>query len=259
MTPQATAGADAGAAPAEGEGQRLAKAVAALVPCSRREAEQYIAEGWVRVDGACVRTPQQRVAPGQQVALDPQAPAPARLPALQPATLLLHKPAGVSTAAALAGLTEAAHWPGDRSGIRPSTAHRRGLQALLPLPTPASGLCVFSQAPGVLRKLTEDAAFIEQELVAEVQGRHGMAPDGLARLGHGLVWAGRPLPPAHVSWQNETHLRLALKGIAPERIGWMCAQVGLRLVALRRIRLGRVPMAGLPLGQWRYLPAGERF
>lgn len=248
-----TGGTGAPAAPADAEGQRLSKAVAALLTCSRREAEQYIADGWVRVDGECVRTPQQRVMPGQRVEVDRQS----RLQPVLPATLLLHKPAGVTTATALTLLTEAAHWPGDASGIRPSTAHLRGLQALLPLPTPASGLCVFSQAPGVLRKLTEDANLVEQEWVAEVQG--SIAPGGLARLSHGLAWGGRPLPPAHVSWQSETRLRFAMKGIAPERVEWMCAQVGLRLQALRRIRIGRVPMAGLPVGQWRYLPAGVRF
>ena len=187
--------------PGEVGGQRLAKAVAVLIPCSRREAEQYIAEGWVSVDGVCVRTPEQRVAPGQRVARDEQAPPPARLQAVQ-ATLLLHKPAGATPAEALALLTEAAYWSGERSGIRVSTAHLRGLQPLLPLPTPASGLCVFSQATGVVRKLTEDAAFIEQELIADVQGRDGMAPGGLARLtsqDRGLVWQGRPLPPARVS------------------------------------------------------------
>jgi 23S rRNA pseudouridine2604 synthase len=39
----------------------------------------------------------------------------------------------------------------------------------------------------------------------------------------------------------------------------MCEQVGLRLVALKRIRIGRLPMAGLQPGQWRYLQPGERF
>ena len=51
------------------EGERLAKRVAALVPCSRREAEQYIAGGWVRVDGQVVEEPQFRVL-GQRVTLD---------------------------------------------------------------------------------------------------------------------------------------------------------------------------------------------
>jgi 23S rRNA pseudouridine2604 synthase len=54
-------------------------------------------------------------------------------------------------------------------------------------------------------------------------------------------------------------LRFALKGIAPELVEWMCAQVGLQLTALKRIRLGRMPMAGLAPLQWRYLHPGERF
>jgi 23S rRNA pseudouridine2604 synthase len=98
---------------------------------------------------------------------------------------------------------------------------------------------------------------MEQELVAEVRGQ--IALDGLARLCHGLQRHGRPLPPARVSWQSETRLRFAVKGIAPDAIEWMSAQVGLQMLALRRLRIGRIAMAGLPTGQWRYLPAGERF
>jgi 23S rRNA pseudouridine2604 synthase len=132
-----------------------------------------------------------------------------------------------------------------------------GLTALLPLPPQASGLVVFSQDARIVRKLTEDAALMEQELIAEVAGT--IAPGGLARLGGGFVMDGRALPAARVSWQSETRLRVAAKGIAAERVPWMCAQVELELVALKRIRIGRVPMAGLPPGQWRYLAPGERF
>ena len=235
------------------EAQRLSKVVAARVPCSRREAEQYIAEGWVRVDGRVVEEPQFRVSAAQKVEIDPKA----RLQPAQPVTLLLHKPAGVAQEEARALLAADTHWSGDTSGIRRVKSHAVGLQLLMPLPAAASGLTVFSQDRGVLRKLTEDAALIEQELVAEVTGT--IAANGLERLGRGLLRDGQPMPPARVSWQSETRLRFAVKGIAPESIGWMCAQVGLRLVALRRIRIGRVPMAGLPPGQWRYLPAGERF
>ena len=231
---------------------RLSKVVAALVPCSRRDAEQYIAEGWVRVDGRVVDQPQFRVA-GERVEVDPQA----RLQGAAPATLLLHKPAGMGTAQAQDLLGAATHWSGDTSGIRRIAAHGMGLVAVLPLPQPASGLFVFSQDPGVLRHLHDNERPVEQELVAEVTGT--IAPGGLARLCGGLAFEGRPLPPARVSWQSETRLRFAMKGISPELVPWMCAQVGLRLAALRRIRIGRVPMAALPVGQWRYLPAGERF
>lgn len=232
---------------------RLSKVVAALVPCSRREAEQYIVEGWVRVDGQRVEEPQVRVAPGQRVEVDAQA----RLQPAQPATFLLHKPAGMASGPARELLGAAGHWAGDASGVRRIKSHAAGLVDLLPLPPQASGLAVFSQDGRIVRKLQEDAALMEQELVAEVAG--SIVPDGLVRLGRGLVREGRPLSPVRVSWQSETRLRLAGKGLAPQAVPWMCAQVGLELVALRRIRIGRIAMAGLPPGQWRYLPPGERF
>jgi 23S rRNA pseudouridine2604 synthase len=235
------------------EPQRLSKVVAALVPCSRREAEQYIAEGWVRVDGKVVEEPQFRVGEAQRVEIDPKA----RLQAVGPATLLMHKPAGMSTAQAHAALGAASHWTGDTSGIRRIKSHGVGLVALLALPAPASGLSVFSQDGRIVRKLTEDAGQLEQELVVDVSGT--IAPSGLARLGRGLVFEGKTMPPARVSWQSETRLRFAVKGIAPEWVPWMCEQVGLQVTALKRLRIGRVAMAGLPVGQWRYLPEGERF
>ena len=66
---------------------RLAKHLAQMLNCSRREAEQYIEGGWVRVDGVVVEEPQHRVL-DQKVELDPDA----SLLALTPVTLLLNKP-----------------------------------------------------------------------------------------------------------------------------------------------------------------------
>jgi 23S rRNA pseudouridine2604 synthase len=235
------------------EPQRLSKVVAAQVPCSRREAEQYITEGWVSVDGKRQEEPQFRVQPGQRVEIDRQA----RLQAPVPATLLVHKPAGMGTAQAHALIEAATRWAGDTSDIRRVKSHAAGLQALLELPPPASGLAIFSQDGRIVRKLQEDAGVIEQELIADVTGT--IAPDGLLRFSRGLVIDGGTLPPARVSWQSEARLRFAVKGIAPDWVPRMCAQVGLTLVALKRIRIGRVPMAGLPPGQWRYLLPGERF
>jgi 23S rRNA pseudouridine2604 synthase len=232
---------------------RLAKRVAAMVPCSRREAEEYIEGGWVRVDGQVVHEPQHRVADDQRVELD----AGAANANLQPVTLLLHKPAGLSADQAAALLTPATRAVDDDSGVRSVKRHFSRLNALMPLPPQAGGLAVFSQDGRIIRKLTEDALLIEQELIAQVTGT--IVEGGLARLAQGLVYERQPLPPIKVSWQNETRLRFALKGIPPWLVEWMCAQVGLRLAGLKRIRIGRVPMAGLPEGRWRYLREGERF
>ena len=209
---------------------RLSKRVAALVPCSRREAEQYIAAGLVRVDGRVVDEPQERVTQAQQVTVE-RAAGPA---ALAPVTLLLNKQAGLSLAASLEAL------PLPR-------AHRQQQAVLMPLPDGAAGLCVFSQDRRIVRKLTEEAAFVEQEFVAEVAGE--IAPDGLQKLNRGMK----------ASWQSEKRLRFAGKGLDASALPRLCAEVGLAVTQLRRIRLGRVPMAGLAPGQWRLLASDERF
>ncbi|HZY17661.1 MAG TPA: RNA pseudouridine synthase [Ramlibacter sp.] len=236
-----------------GEPQRLAKRVAALVPCSRSEAEQYIEAGWVQVDGVVADTPQQRVDDAQRVTVDRAAD----LSKLAPATFLLNQPPGLLPGDAIALLSPANRWAADTERTPLLRAHLRSLQALMPLPPQAAGLAVFSQHRSVIRKLTEEGAFVEQELLAQVEG--AIAPDGLRRLAHGLAREGHPLPPARVSWQSEHRLRFALKGIEADLVPWMCAQVGLKVTQLRRIRLGRLPMAGLPAGQWRRLLPGERF
>ena len=128
---------------------------------------------------------------------------------------------------------------------------------LLPLEDEASGLQVLSQDGRVWRRLTEDAATLEQEFVVEVDGE--IAPYGLHRLAHGLSYRGRPLPPAKVSWQNEVRLRFAIKAVQPGQLRAMCAEVGLTVVSIRRLRIGRIPLAKMAPGEWRYLPVGERF
>ena len=68
---------------------RLAKRLAEMLACSRREAEQYIAGGFVRVDGVVIEEPQHRVQ-DQKIEISPEA----SLLGVVPVTLLLHKPAG---------------------------------------------------------------------------------------------------------------------------------------------------------------------
>ncbi|MEY4713093.1 MAG: hypothetical protein RIS88_2543 [Pseudomonadota bacterium] len=236
---------------ADSQSVRLSKRVAALVPCSRSEAERYIEGGWVRVDGQVVEVPQARVAPTQSVTLAPEA----SLLALMPVTVL----ANVDVGGAPASIPVAGRWSEDSSGLRVTATQLRQAKALLPLPAGAQGLAVYSQDPRIVRKLTEDALAIEQEWVVRVQGQ--IAEDGLARMER-LVSPRTALPgrpPLKASWQSEARLRLAFKGIDPAQIPWLCGQVGLVAMQGRRIRLGRLPLAGLPAGQWRALMPHEKF
>ena len=250
---------------------RLAKRVAEELNCSRSTAEQFIEGGFVSVDGQTVEAPGARVRADQTVAVAPDA-SPL---ALTPVTLLLHKPAGFEAGLGQGGsgaahgsrsqgatpaitlLSAASHLPEDASGIRVLQRHFRQLECFTPLPTEASGLVVFTQDKRIARKLAEDIETLEQECIVEVKGY--IAPNGLQRLCHGLSFNGRPLPPIKVSWQSETKLRFALKGVRPGQIPAMCDAVGLAVVGIKRIRIGRVPLAKVPEGQWRYLQPWERF
>jgi 23S rRNA pseudouridine2604 synthase len=83
--------------------------------------------------------------------------------------------------------------------------------------------------------------------------------DQLARLCHGLALDGQPLKPAKVDWQNPEQLRFVLTDGKKRQIRRMCELVGLRVVGLKRIRIGRVTLGNLPGCQWRYLSPNERF
>jgi 23S rRNA pseudouridine2604 synthase len=258
---------------------RLAKRVAELVPCSRREAELYIEGGWVRVDGRVIEEPQFRVL-NQTIELDKNA----SLMAAPEVTLLLHKPPGFSDGededdepdtarhakprataklnrSARQLLTPAAHAKDDASGVQILKRHFAHLSAPVPLEKGAGGLLVFTQDWRVERKLVEDAGVIEHEVIVEIEGEP--SPDTLLRLNQGLSSDGHPLPRVKVSInssnEGRSKLRFAVKGTHPGLIAYLCERVNLRILSMKRIRIGRVLLTTLPIGQWRYLLPHERF
>jgi len=233
------------------EAVRLAKRVVALTGCSRREAEQYIEGGWVRVDGTVVEEPQFMIEAQAVELVSGATPTPA-----EPATLVLHKPAGCDPVEAVALVTPATRWSADPSGVRPLKRHLQRLGTPLALATEASGLLIVTQDWRVTRKLSEDIDRIEQEYVVEVSGE--LIPNGLALLNYGLQFNHYAMPPIKVSWQSENRLRFAFKRLQPAQIRPMCEAVGLTVLAMKCLRAGRIPLAKLPAGEWRYLAPNER-
>lgn len=245
----------------ESESVRLAKRLAEQEQCSRREAELHITAGNVQVDGKVVQLPETRVRPEQQVTLRSGA----QPEAVPPVTLLMNKPAGYTQGRPYGRVRSAHSLLGEASMAAVDTPmpllvlaqHFKNLESFLPLPLPASGLIVYTQDKRVARKLGEEGMWLEQECIVGVEGQ--IHEDGLELMKAGLPIGKRQLPPCPVSWQNENHLRFALKGIAPDEIDAMCTEVGLRVVSLRRLRIGRLSLAKVPEGQWRYLMPWERF
>ncbi|PKL99920.1 MAG: RNA-binding protein, partial [Gammaproteobacteria bacterium HGW-Gammaproteobacteria-9] len=78
-------------------------------------------------------------------------------------------------------------------------------------------------------------------------------------LAKGIGHRGKILPKAKVSWQSENRLRLVIKEPAPGEVRLLCEAIGLRVLACKRIRIGRLSMAKLPVGHWRIVGEHERF
>ena len=232
---------------------RLSKRVAEMLSCSRREAELYIDGGFVTVDGQVVEEPHFRVST-QTVVLHPDA----KLDPPEPVTILLHLPASENSGA-LPSIGRENHASDDVSGIEVRKRHFSKFSLTLPLQENASGLVVLTQDWRVARKLVDNAATVEQEYVVDVTGE--VSPAAIKQLNRrsGGGKSSPSLQSPKVSMQSEQRLRVAIKGAQPGEIAAMCTNTGLVVVSMKRIRLGRVAMAKLAPGQWRYLPVAERF
>ena len=244
----------------ETEKVRLSKVMSERGLCSRREADQYIEQGLVYVDGVRITQLGTRIFPEQKITLAKAAQArqSARV------TILLHKPVGYVSGQPEPGYTPAitlvnagTRDPQDRAPLRFVGAHLKGLAPAGRLDIDSTGLLVFTQDGRIAKQLIGENSTIEKEYLVRVEG--SLSADGLARLRHGLVLDGKPLKPAQVEWQNRDQLRFILREGRKRQIRRMCELVGLKVTGLKRVRIGHVRLGDLPPGQWRYLRADERF
>jgi 23S rRNA pseudouridine2604 synthase len=239
---------------------RLSKLMSEQGLCSRREADDYIAKGWVLVDGQVVSELGTKVFPDQKITLNRAAQERQQ----DRVTVLLHKPVGYVSGQAEDGHRPAVvlikpdtHWPNDPSPQRFSPRHLKGLVPAGRLDIDSTGLLVLTQDGRIAKQLIGEDSRIDKEYLVRVQGK--LAPDGLTLLNHGLELDGKKLKPATVAWQNDDQLRFVLREGRKRQIRRMCELVGLRVTGLKRVRIGRVRLGDLPQGQWRYLCPDEKF
>jgi 23S rRNA pseudouridine2604 synthase len=243
---------------------RLSKRMSELGLCSRREADEWIERGWVRVDGKIVSELGSKVLPHQRITVERQAAA----QQARRVTVLLNKPVGYVSGQAEDGYKPAVtlvnadtRWKEDRT---PMQFHPSQLRSLVPagrLDIDSVGLLVLTQDGRIAKQLIGEDTSIEKEYLVRVQyTRPGRLPDAdLKRLNHGLSLDGKKLLPAKVRWQNEDQLSFVLREGKKRQIRRMCEAVGLKVLGLKRVRIGRVMLGDLPTGQWRYLRADESF
>ena len=266
---------------------RLNKRMAELGLCSRREADDWIAKGWVKVNGSVAEM-------GVKVSSDARIEVDKKAQGQQATqvTILLNKPIGY-----VSGQAEDRHepavvlvqpqnrWRDDNARFHFNGSQLRGLAPAGRLDIDSTGLLVLTQDGRVARQLIGEDSVMEKEYLVRVtylglnqtdlnpgqltriddddpissNVQAVFPPAMLARLRHGLSLDGQALKPARVEWQNPEQLRFVLTEGKKRQIRRMCEQVGLKVVGLKRVRIGGVMLNQLPVGQWRYLQPHEKF
>ena len=250
---------------------RLSKRMSELGLASRREADEWIERGWVRVDGA-VAILGLKVLPHQKITIDQRAHA----QQAKRVTVILNKPIGyvsgqaedgyqpASVLAVPANQYLAVAKPGAPNPPPAKAVRHQDLFGLAPagrLDIDSTGILVLTQDGRIAKQLIGEDSDIEKEYLVRVRYTKGgrLPEEDLKRLNHGLSIEGEPLRPAKVGWQNDDQLRFVLREGKKRQIRRMCEMVGLEVLGLKRVRIGKLMLSDLPLGKWRFLGTDEKF
>ncbi|HEX4950084.1 MAG TPA: pseudouridine synthase [Blastocatellia bacterium] len=236
---------------------RLSKLMAERGLCSRREADSFIERGLVFVDGKVINQLGTKVSPSANITLAPQA-------AQQQSslvTIILNKPIGYVSAQPEPGYEPAIKLltPANQFGDRTNTLkpeHLKGLAVAGRLDIDSQGLLLFTQDGRLAKLIVGENGKLEKEYLVRVNG--DLPAEKLQLLRHGLQLDGKPLKPARVEWINREQLRFVLTEGRKRQIRRMCEAVGLKVLGLKRVRIGKLRLGNLPEGKWRFLRAEER-
>ncbi|MGE0884787.1 MAG: pseudouridine synthase [Blastocatellales bacterium] len=236
---------------------RLSKLMAQRGICSRREADVFIEQGLVMVDGQVVNQLGTKVSPTAEIKLAAKASRQQN----KLVTIIMNKPIGYVSAQAEGGyepaivlLTRENQFGESKLKLRPE--HLKGLAVAGRLDIDSQGLLLFTQDGRIAKKIIGENGKVEKEYIVRVGG--SLPEDKLQLLRHGLSLDGKPLKPAKVEWINRDQLRFVLTEGKKRQIRRMCEAVGLRILGLKRVRIGKLKLGNLPEGKWRFLEPDER-
>jgi 23S rRNA pseudouridine2604 synthase len=237
---------------------RLSKRMVELGLCSRREADELIEMGRVTVDGVVVDQLGSRVSLTQDVAVATTKMQLFKQP--ERVTLLLNKPVAYAAWPEVEGkscldlLNNEQRDGQDRTGYVLLKKHLPHLQIPCGLDTEASGLLVLTQDGRLARTLATEN---EQEFLLWFEGE--LSADALKLMNSRSKFDGIALKPYKITRQSDQQLRIVLRAGMPGFLPALCELAEIKMVSLKRIRIGRLALSSLPEGGWRFLNGNERF
>lgn len=225
--------------------------------CSRREADLLIESGQILVDGVVVDTLGTKVDEKAHIELLDSA----KKTLSSKVTILLNKPLGfLSTPSqneyrAAKELVIAKNQVG--SGRRLKSSDLEKLAVVGRLDINSKGLLVFTQDGVLAKQLIGERSDVEKEYLVRVSGK--ITKEKLKLLCYGLFLDKKHLKRAVVEEIQPQLLRFILKQGKKRQIRRMCELVELECVSLKRVRVGKIVLASLPVGKWRFLKKNEVF
>lgn len=237
---------------------RLSKLMAEQGLCSRREADRYISQGLVFVNGEKVEELGIKVPRSVKIELASAA----KKQQQDLITVVLNKPIGYVSSQPEPPYTPAIQLLGPENyaeQFSPKINPRalEGLAVAGRLDIDSQGLLVFTQDGRIAKRLVGENSEIEKEYLVRVQGN--LTSTQLKLLCYGLELDGKKLKQARVEWINTDQLRFVLKEGRKRQVRRMCELMGLRVLGLKRVRVGKVRLEKLPEGKWRFLKHDEEF
>lgn len=227
--------------------ERLQKILSAAGLCSRRQAEEWLKAGRVTVDGVTASLGDRADKDHAVIAVDGKqiSAAPEKV------YLMLNKPRGyVTTLSDERGRPTAASLTAD-CGVRVYPVGRLDMDS--------EGLLLMTNDGDFAQRMAHPRHRKEKEYQVTVSGD---LPGCDRRLGAlTALEDGTPIVPARVKVlrrNGETWvLSVTICQGLNRQIRRMCAQTGLTVKRLRRVREGCLLLGDLPAGKWRRLTAGE--
>ena len=225
-----------------GQAVRLQKFLSRAGVCSRRQAEQYILDGRVRVNGQVVSRLGAKVDPAaDRVSVDGR-----RIVAEQKRIYIaLHKPAGV--------VTSCSH-PGERVVTDLVDLSQR-VYPVGRLDKDSTGLLLLTNDGGLHHTLSHPSHDHEKEY--EVTVSRPIGETELGKMSSGLPLMGTRTRPAEIERISGRRFRIVLKEGRNRQIRRMVRKVGNRVTRLKRVRMANIRLGDLQPGRWRHLSPKE--
>ncbi len=230
--------------------ERLQKLLAGAGICSRRRAEELIAQGRVRVNGTVARLGERADPTRDRIELDG---VPLRTPAA-PLTLLLHKPIGVLCSC---------HDPHGRRTVLdllpPELARGTGLHPVGRLDADSRGALLLTNDGALTLRLTHPRYGHRKSYRVWVQGHPCKAV--LERWRRGVALDGRACQPVDLRRIRRSGgaslLALEMREGRNRQIRRTAELLGHPVLDLERVAIGTVRLGDLAEGSWRHLEPQE--